>query len=172
MTTAADTGLAPPTSRAGLREARWEVEEFHYEYAATLERDEIERWPDFFTEDAIYRVVARDNDDAGLPLGLIYCDGKGMMRDRAYALRNTEMYAPRYLQLRVANTRVLAVDGPRIEAEASYLLLETLIDEPSVVQQVGKYYDVFERHGDGLLIKERKCVYDTVVINNCLVFPV
>jgi anthranilate 1,2-dioxygenase small subunit len=157
---------------AAFREARLEIEEFHYEYAANLERDEIERWPDYFTDDALYTVVARDNADANLPLGLIYAEGKGMLRDRAYALRHTEMYAPRYLQLRVSNTRVLAIEGPRITAEASYLLLETLIDEPTRVQQVGKYYDVFQRVGGSLLIKQRRCVYDTVVIPNCLVFPV
>ena len=158
--------------RAKLREARWEIEEFHYEYAALLERGDIEGWPDFFTDDAVYQVIARDNLAAGLPLGLIYCDGKGMLRDRAYALLHTEMYSPRYLQLRVSNTRVLSVDGADIKAEASYLLLETLVDEPSRVHQVGKYYDRFQRTDESLLIKERKCVYDTVVINNCLVFPV
>jgi 3-phenylpropionate/cinnamic acid dioxygenase small subunit len=163
---------ATGVNRAALREARWEVEEFHYEYAAVLERGEIERWPEFFTEDAVYQVVVRDNVESNLPLALLYCEGKGMLRDRAYALRHTEMYAPRYLQLRISNTRVLAVHEAFITAEASYLLLETLIDEPSHVQQVGKYYDVFQRVGDLLLIKERKCVYDTVVINNCLVFPV
>ncbi len=59
-----------------------------------------------------------------------------------------------------------------IRAEASYLLLESLVDEPSRVRQVGKYHDVFQRAGETLLIKERKCVYDTVIIDNCLVFPV
>lgn len=172
MTETATNDAVKPADRQALREARWEVEEFHYEYASGLERGEIERWPDFFTEDATYHVIARDNAESDLPLGLIYCEGRAMMRDRAYALLNTEMYAPRYTQLRVSNTRVLSVDGPLIRAEASYLLLETLVDEPSVVQQVGKYYDLFERIGDGLLIRERRCVYDTVIINNCLVFPV
>lgn len=158
--------------RSALREARFDVEDFHYEYCANLERGEIERWPDFFTDDAMYQVIARDNAESGLPLGLIYCEGKGMLRDRAYALRHTEMYAPRYLQLRVSNVRVLGLDGPRITAESSYLLFETLVDEPSRVQQVGKYYDVFVRNGNGLLIASRKAVYDTVIINNCLVFPV
>jgi anthranilate 1,2-dioxygenase small subunit len=160
------------TDRTALREARFEVEEFHYEYAAVLDRGEIERWPDFFTDDAHYEVIARDNAEASLPLGLIYCEGKGMLRDRAYAIRHTEMYAPRYLQLRVSNTRVLSIDGPRITAEASYLLMETLVDELTRVQQVGKYYDVFERRGEGLLIVSRRCIYDTVVIDNCMVFPV
>jgi 3-phenylpropionate/cinnamic acid dioxygenase small subunit len=170
--TGTDAGHAPPANRAALREARWEVEEFHYEYAAGLDRGEIEQWPDFFTDDAFYRVVARDNEESGLPLGLIYCEGKGMLRDRAYALVHTETYAPRYLQLRVSNTRVLAADETTIEAEASYLLIETLVDEPSRVQQVGKYHDVFQRVNGSLLIKDRKCVYDTVLIDTCLVFPV
>ena len=174
MTTAVSREAAPAAveDRAKLREARWEVEEFHYEYAATLERGDIEGWPDYFTEDANYNIVARDNDEANLPLGLVHCEGKGMIRDRAYALRHTEMYAPRYLQLRVSNTRILHVDESVIEAQASYLLLETLLDEQSRVQQVGKYYDRFHRAGGSLLIKERKCVYDSVVVNNCLVFPV
>ncbi len=168
----ATTDTVDATSRAELREARWLIEEFHYEYAAGLERGEIEQWPDFFTDDALYRVIARDNEESGLPLGLIYCEGKGMLRDRAYALCHTETYAPRYLQLRVSNTRVLAVEESVIRAEASYLLLETLVDEPSRVQQVGKYFDVFQRKGETLLLKDRKCVYDTVIIDNCLVFPV
>lgn len=172
MATTAKADRTSQANRAMLREARWEIEEFHYEYAAVLERGEIERWEDFFTDDAVYRVMARDNVESDLPLGLVYCEGKGMIRDRAYALRHTEMYAPRYIQLRVSNTRVLSIDAPYITAEASYLLLETLIDEPSRVQQVGKYYDTFQRTGETLLIKDRKCVYDTVVINNCLVFPV
>ncbi len=172
MATTTETAHPGTASRAALREARWEVEEFHYEYAAGLERGEIEQWPDYFTDDALYRVIARDNEESGLPLGLIYCEGKGMLRDRAYALRHTEMYAPRYIQLRVSNTRVLSFDESLIRAEASYLLLETLVDEPSRVQQVGKYFAVFQRSGETLPIKDRKCVYDTVIIDNCLVFPV
>ncbi len=161
-----------PTSRAAFREVRLEVEEFYYEYAAVLERGEIESWPEFFTEDADYKVVARDNDDHGLPLGLIYCEGKAMLKDRAFALRHTEMYAPRYLQLRISNTRILAVDGPTITAQASYLLVQTLVDGPSTIQQAGKYHDTLVRSDDNLLIKDRRCVYDTVMIDNNLVFPV
>ncbi len=172
MATTTETRATGIPNRAALREARWDVEEFHYEYAAGLERGEIEQWPDYFTDDAFYRVIARDNEESGLPLGLVYCEGKGMLRDRAFAIIHTETFAPRYIQLRISNTRVFTADEEFIKAEASYLLLETLVDEPSRVQQVGKYYDVFQRVNGGLLIHDRKCVYDTVVIDNCLVFPV
>ena len=172
MATQPDLLGVGPSSRAAYREVRLEVEEFYYEYAAVLERGDIESWPEYFTEDADYKVIARDNAEHDLPLGLVYCEGKAMLKDRAFALRNTEMYAPRYLQLRISNTRIMAVDGQTITAQASYLLLQTLVDELSTVQQVGKYYDNLVRNGDSLLIKDRRCIYDSVLINNNLVFPV
>ena len=67
-----------------------------------LDRGEIAKWPDFFTEDAVYRVTARDNAEAGLRLDLMSCEGMGMLRDRAFAIANTEMFAPRYVQHHVS----------------------------------------------------------------------
>lgn len=157
---------------AALREARLEIEEFNYAYADTLDRFDVDGWVEYFTEDALYHVIARDNEESGLPLGLIYCEGKAMMKDRAYALLNTEMFAPRYLHLSITNTRALQIDGDLIHAVANYTLIETLVEEPSRVQQIGKYRDIFKRTPDGLLLQERKCVFDSVMIDNCLVFPV
>lgn len=159
-------------SNAALREARLEIEEFNYAYADTLDRFDVDGWVEYFTEDALYHVIARDNEESGLPLGLIYCEGKAMMKDRAYALLNTEMFAPRYLHLSITNTRALQIDGDLIHAVANYTLIETLVEEPSRVQQVGKYRDIFKRTPNGLLLQQRKCVFDSVMIDNCLVFPV
>ena len=159
-------------SNAVLREARLEIEEFNYAYADTLDRYDVDGWVEYFTEDALYHVIARDNQESGLPLGLIYCEGKAMMKDRAYALLNTEMFAPRYLHLSITNTRALQIDGDLIYAAANYTLIETLVEETSRVQQVGKYHDIFKRTPNGLLLRERKCVFDSVMIDNCLVFPV
>lgn len=157
---------------AELREARFEIEEFNYAYADTLDRFDVDGWVEYFTEDALYHVIARDNAESGLPLGLIYCEGKAMMKDRAYALLNTEMFAPRYLHLSITNTRALKIEGDLIHAVANYTLIETLVEEQSRVQQVGKYRDIFERTSNGLLLQERKCVFDSVMIDNCLVFPI
>ena len=55
-----------------LRDARLEIEEFNYEYADTLDRFDVDGWVEYFTEDALYHVIARDNAESGLPLGLIY----------------------------------------------------------------------------------------------------
>lgn len=155
-----------------LRDARLEIEEFNYAYADTLDRFDVDGWVEYFTEDAFYHVIARDNAESGLPLGLIYCEGKAMMKDRAYALLNTEMFAPRYLHLSITNTRALSIEGDIIHGVANYTLVETLVEELSRVHQVGKYRDKFQRTENGLLLKERICTYDSVMVDNCLVFPV
>jgi len=156
---------------SALREARLDIEEFNYAYADTLDRFDIDGWVEYFTEDGLYHVIARDNEESGLPLGLIYCEGKAMMKDRAYALLNTEMYAPRYLQLSITNTRALKIEGDLIHAVANYTLIETLVEEKSRIHQVGKYRDIFRLRPKGLMLQERKCIYDSDMIDNCLVFP-
>ena len=95
---------------ADLRELQWVVERLNFDYAEVLDSGDIERWPDFFTEDAIYRVTSKENADGNFTAGLIYCDGMGMLKDRAFALAHTETFAPRYTQHHVNNVRILAVE--------------------------------------------------------------
>lgn len=155
------------------RELRLEIEEFNSEYAAVLDAGRIDEWPRFFTEDAVYRITGRENADAGLPVGLVYCEGMGMLRDRALAIARTTMFAPRYLLHQVSNTRVLGCSpSGEIAATANYALFETLVDEKTILQQVGRYQDRFVRGKGGLRLKERLCVYDSLMIDTALVFPV
>jgi 3-phenylpropionate/cinnamic acid dioxygenase small subunit len=164
----AQTALDPAAARA----ARLEIEEFHTAYCAALDDDRIADWPAFFAEDALYRVTARENWDADLEVGLVYCEGSGMLRDRALAIARTEMFAPRYLRHYVTNVAVLGLADGLITAQANYLVLQTLVDERTQVHQAGRYFDRFVRAGSRLLLRERHCVYDTLLIDNSLVMPV
>jgi 3-phenylpropionate/cinnamic acid dioxygenase small subunit len=171
--------MKAPDART-VRELRLEIEEFHTEYCNVLDRRALDEWVEFFAEDALYRVTARENADAGLRVGLVYAEGRGMIRDRAFAIQHTQMFAPRYMQHFTSNVRVVAVEGPDagagegslIKAQANYLLLQTLVDGPTTIHQSGRYYDTFVRKGNRLLIRERQCVYDTLLIANDLVYPV
>lgn len=108
-----------------------------------------------------------------MPVGLVYCEGLAMIKDRAFAIERTAMFAPRYLQHMVSNVRITGkeTDGT-ITAEANYLVLQTLVDEFTEIHQAGRYFDRFVEEGGQLLLKERHCVYDTLRINNSLVYPV
>jgi anthranilate 1,2-dioxygenase small subunit len=161
-----------PLARHALR---LDIDAFHAEYCHVLDEGDLQLWPEFFVDDCFYSVTARENFDAGLPVGLIYCEGKGMLKDRAFAIMNTAMFAPRYLRHFVTNTRIIGIlaDGA-IEAQANYILLETLHDNPKgSIHQAGAYRDVFERQPDGrLLLRRRVCVYDNLLVPNALVLPV
>ena len=154
------------------RRLRAEIEEFNAEYCAALDENRIADWPAFFTEDAVYRITARENADADLPVGLVYCEGQGMLRDRALAIEKTSMFAPRYLLHQVSNIRILAIAGETVTAQANYLVLQTLVDEKTTLHQAGRYFDRFHRAEGRLLLRERHCVYDTLLIDNSLVMPV
>lgn len=158
---------------ATMRDLRLEIEEFNTDYAIALDACRVEDWPRFFTEDAVYIVTGRENADADLPVGVVYCEGMGMLQDRALAIAKSMMFAPRYLQHQINNVRVLSVasDGV-IAAQANYVLFQTLVDEKTTIQQVGRYYDRFVRRDGRLLLRERRCVYDSLIIDTALIYPI
>lgn len=150
-----------------------EIDLFNSEYCAVLDQDHVELWPSFFTEDAIYRITSRENVELNMLVGLVYAEGRGMMRDRAIAISRTQMFAPRYLQHLVTNIRPIAEEGNVIYAQANFALLQTLVEGPSTLHLTGTYYDLYERQEDGkLLLKERQAIFDTSVLANDLVYPV
>jgi anthranilate 1,2-dioxygenase small subunit len=171
MLTAQSSPAKKALDRGLLRDLTFAVQEFNSDYADALDRGDIGAWPAYFTEDGIYRLIARDNADSNLPLSLMSCEGMGMLKDRAYAIAHTEMFAPRYSMHLISPARVTDFDGEIITARASYIILETLVDEPTRILQSGKYHDRLLMHGDKLLIKERNCIYDTVLVPTCIVYP-
>lgn len=163
------TNLSPVEAR----ELRFEIEEFNTDYARILDALDVERWPDFFTEDGFYRVTARENYDENLPVGLVWCDGKPMLKDRAAAVKSTMVHAPRYLRHYTSNVRVTGVEpGGVITSESNYLVVETLMEDETRIFQAGCYLDRFVRADGGLLLKARDCIYDSLLIPNDVVYPV
>lgn len=151
-----------------------EIDQFNARYVAALDERRLTDWVEMFADDAFYVVTSRENADRGLPVGLIYCEGKAMIRDRAFALDKTAMFAPRYLRHIVGNLVVAGedVDGT-IRAQANYVVLQVLFDRPdATLHQVGRYHDVFRRTDAGLKLRERRCVYDNLLVPNALCIPV
>jgi anthranilate 1,2-dioxygenase small subunit len=153
---------------------RAEIEAFNANYCALLDRQDLMAWVECFTEDAFYTVISRENFDRDLPVGLIYCEGRGMIHDRAFALLKTAMFGPRYLRHMVANLIVMPVapDGT-IHARANYVVFEVLTDRPEAqLHQVGEYRDIFRRVEGALKLQERRCIYDNLLVPTALCIPV
>jgi anthranilate 1,2-dioxygenase small subunit len=152
---------------------RAEIEAFNTDYAARLDRQDLTAWVDCFTEDAFYTVISRENVERNQPVGLIYCEGRGMIADRAFALLKTAMFGPRYLRHMISNVSVAMQPDGSVRAGANFVVFEVLTDRPDArVLLVGEYRDVFVREGDALKLKERRCVYDNLLIPTALCIPV
>jgi anthranilate 1,2-dioxygenase small subunit len=150
-----------------------EIEAFNNAYAAALDENRLADWAEMFTDDGFYIVISRENADRNMPVGLIYCENKGMILDRANAMK-TEMFAPRYLRHIIGNLQVLGEESNgEIRARANYLVTQVLFDRPDAkLHQVGVYYDRFRKVGDQLKLSERRCVYDNLLVDNALCLPV
>ena len=163
-------GLLPRAGEA----AQWRalIEDFHVRYCDALDSARFDEWPGFFTDDAFYNVLSRENFDLGLPLGVMLCDGKPMFLDRIAAL-DALVYAPRYLRHFVSNVMILKSGGDgAVEAQSNYLLTQTAIDEETKIFQSGRYLDEFVPAGGGLKLRRRLCIYDSLLIQNTIMFPV
>ena len=57
---------------------RFAVEELYAEYAAVLDERRFDEWPLLFTQDCLYQVVPRENEDRGLPLATLSFESRGM----------------------------------------------------------------------------------------------
>ena len=63
-------------------------------YAHALDDGQIDLWPGFFTDSALYHITTRENHDQGLPIGIIRCSGRGMMADRVKAFHTANIFEP------------------------------------------------------------------------------
>lgn len=169
------TGALLWATSPAVRDARYAVEAFNAIYCAVLDDGDLEDWPEFFTEDGFYNIVSRENYDHGLPVGLVYCEGKNMMKDRAMAIAKTSMFGPRYLRHFMTNTRILGIDDTgTIRSETNFILIEVLAELPEGrLHMAGRMQDIFETQGNGsLLLTSRIAIYDTLLVHNALVLPV
>ncbi len=153
-------------------ELRLEIEDLYTAYAVTLDDDELDAWPDLFTEDCLYQVIPRDNFDRDLPLALIRCESRAMLRDRVTAVRETMMFEPRYVRHLISNIRVSSETDGVIEAQANYAVFETMTDAYTRVFNVGRYLDKLLREDGRLLFSEKRCVYDSVLVPNSIIYPI
>lgn len=141
-------------------------------YVQCLDDDRIEEWPGFFTDNAVYKIVARDNVERDLPIATMSCGSKGMMQDRVVAIRNATMFSPRYLRHLVSNLRLLGQEGDAYLLQANFAVFQTLLDEESKVFMVGKYRGRLVLTDDGPKFQELLAIYDSLQIPGLLVIPI
>ena len=146
--------------------------QLHADYASAVDAGRWDDWVDLFTDDCVYRVQPRENHERGFPLATMSLTSKGMLKDRAYGIRETLFHDPYYQRHVVGLPVVREVTPDRIRCEANYAVFRTKLSELSTVYNVGRYLDVVARTPQGLKFAVRECIYDSEMIPNSLIYPI
>ncbi len=153
-------------------ELQFNVENLLARYADCLDQGRFEEWPEFFTEDCVYKIISAENYEQGLPLGVIDCDSRAMLRDRITALREANVYEEHRYRHILSTTLIKAEDTDAVHAETSYQVTRIMRDGSSMLFSVGRYLDRIVRDGDDLKFSEKIVVFDNKRVDTLLVIPI
>jgi 3-phenylpropionate/cinnamic acid dioxygenase small subunit len=148
-----------------------QVQDLNARYVQAIDDNRLEAWPDFFTEDARYRVTTAENIERGLPLGMIYASSRAMLRDRVRSLRDANVYeAQRYRHV-IGPPLVARREGSALHAHTSFMVARVMHTGETTLFATGRYQDHVVRDGDKALFAEKIVVLDSRLIDTLLAIP-
>ena len=117
------------------------VERLHARYVHALDADNLEEWPDFFTDSGRYRIATAENEERGLPLPVLSAEGRGMMRDRIQSLRHANIYEPQRYRHLVSAVVVEKISAREAKSMANFVVIRVMQDGDTVIFASGRYVD-------------------------------
>ena len=148
------------------------IQQLYADYASAVDSGQWDLWPEFFTEQCVYKLQPRENHERGFPLSTLSLTSKGMLKDRVYGISETLYHDPYYQRHVVGAPIVRKVEAGRIYSEANYAVFRTKYDKESTVFNVGRYLDIIVQTPEGFKFAERVCVYDSEMIPNSIIYPI
>lgn len=145
-------------------------------YVRCIDSDQLEAWPDFFTDPCFYQITTADNYRRGLPAGLVWADTQGMLKDRVSALREANIYEQHSYRHMLGQPAVLSESGAgtgvhEADSETPFLVLRITGNGPTDVFASGVYMDRYLINGDRALLRRRVVVCDSSRIDTLLALP-
>jgi anthranilate 1,2-dioxygenase small subunit len=167
--------LARPGLTDTAGDLRREVEDLVARHAELIDEDRLEEWPELFTEDCVYKIIARENVDRDLPIAAIFCDSRKMLVDRVVSLRQANIYPTHHYRHILSTTRMDAPEAGSglIKARTNYVVFQTRNNGETSIYNAGRYLDEIVRDEDGVLrFKSKLAVFDTNRIDTLMVRPI
>jgi len=146
--------------------------QLYADYASAVDSGNWDLWPEFFTDECVYRLQPRENHERGFPLATLSFTSKGMLKDRVYCIKDTLFHDPYYQRHIVGSPAIRSVSEGRINCEANYAVFRTKLSDASTVFNVGRYLDKVVRTPAGLKFASRECIYDSEMIPNSIIYPI
>ena len=148
------------------------VEDFLLDCAWAIDEDDLEAWPGFFAEDGRYRITTRDNEARGLPVGIMLCEGRGMMEDRVLALRTANIYEPHRYRHILGRPRLREAEGGLVRSDSSFIVVRTMQDGRMDLFAAGNYRDLLRVEGGRAAFRERAAVLESRRVDVLIVIPI
>jgi len=148
------------------------IQQLYADYASAVDSGQWNLWPEFFTEQCVYKLQPRENYERGFPLATLSLTSKGMLKDRVYGISDTIFHDPYYQRHVVGAPIIRKVEEGRIYSEANYAVFRTKLDKESTVFNVGRYLDIIVSTPEGFKFAERLCIYDSEMIPNSVIYPI
>ena len=150
---------------------RIELEDLYTAYAACLDSDALEAWPEFFAEECHYRITSAENYEGGMPLGIIYATSKNMLKDRVSALRDANIYEPQRYRHLIAGISIGRDESEALDLSANFLVVRTMQDGEMTLFAAGRYLDRVVRREAGWKFARKLVVLDSRRIDTLLAIP-
>ena len=162
--------INPPSTRVDPSIAL-DINELLDDYTSSIDRDDLERWPDLFVPDGCYRVLSRENVERGLTAPLVYYYSQDMMRDRVTALREALTYEFVYTRHVTSPPRMRLRDDGDIAVTSSFSVFQSTEEGVTRTFAVGAYEDAVTRTENGVRFRSRDVVLDTFGVPNNIAVP-
>ncbi|HXQ51726.1 MAG TPA: aromatic-ring-hydroxylating dioxygenase subunit beta [Stellaceae bacterium] len=140
-------------------------------YAACIDDDRLEEWPNFFAPSCRYQIISRENYDKGHPIGVFFANSRGMLTDRVRALREANIYeAQRYRHI-LSPTLILGHDEAGAHAQTNFQVIRIMQDGAMSLFGAGRYLDRIALAGAEPVFAERLVILDSRRIDTLLAIP-
>jgi len=124
----------------------------------------------FFTENGIYRIATAENEERGLPVAVLYAEGRGMLRDRIASLRHANIYEPQSYRHMVSSVLIEEKSKAIVHSTSNFLVVRIMQDGSSLLFASGRYLDRIVLSPQPLF-EERVVVCDSRRFDTLLAIP-
>src|SRR5258705_3263857 len=92
----------------------YELQRLQDAYISLIDDDRLEEWADLFTEDGVYEIVPKENEDRGLPIRIMHCFARSMLRDRVTSLRKANAFEAHSYRHTTTSLQIRPVDADTV----------------------------------------------------------
>jgi 3-phenylpropionate/cinnamic acid dioxygenase small subunit len=149
----------------------FEIGALNAEYARRIDDDELEAWPELFSDPCVYSITSQDNHALGRPVGVIYADSQAMLRDRVASLRQANIYERQRYRHLLGMPHLRGNGNGELAAETPFAVYRIMRDGRTDLFATGRYVDKLRRRDVGLAFAERIVVCDSSLFDTLVAIP-